>query len=66
MGSGQRSDPHGHQIRAWERLAYKFSNNGREADSGTTTVEDEFRQYSASMIPRLGSMDCLKFWQVCV
>lgn len=60
-----RTDPRVPRMRAWERLAYKFSNNGREAAaSSITSVEEEFRQYSTSMLPVLGSIESLKFWQV--
>ena len=60
-----RTDPHIPRMRAWERLAYKFSNNGREAvASSITSVEEEFQQYSMSMLPVLGSIESLKFWQV--
>ena len=60
-----RTDLHAPRMRAWERLAYKFSNNGSSAAaSSITSVEEEFRQYSTSMLPRLGSIESLKFWQV--
>ena len=60
-----RTDLHAPRMWAWERLAYKFSNNGSSAAaSSITSVEEEFRQYSTSMLPRLGSIESLKFWQV--
>ena len=62
-----RTDPHAPRMRAWERLAYKFSNNGSPATaSSITSVEEEFHQYSTitTILPRLGSIESLKFWQV--
>ena len=63
-GESDRTDLHAPRMRAWERLAYKFSNGSSAAASSITSVEEEFRQYSTSMLPRLGSIESLKFWQV--
>ena len=59
-----QSDPHAPRMQAWERLALKFNDIGSGANSTTTSIEEEFRQYSTSMIPKLGSIDSLKFWHV--
>ena len=59
-----RTDPHAPRMQAWERLALKFNDNDSAANSTTASVEEEFRQYSTSMIPKLGSINSLKFWHV--
>ena len=62
-----RTDLHAPRMQAWERLAYKFSNNSSStSESDATTVEEEFRQYSTSMLPKLGSIESLKFWHVSI
>lgn len=57
--------PHAHpRMQAWECLTCKFSDNGGSAADSTTSIEEEFRQYSTTMISRLGSIDSLEFWHV--
>ena len=64
LPESDRTDLHAPRMWAWERLAYKFSNGSSAAASSITSVEEEFHQYSTSMLLRLGGIESLKFWQV--